>query len=306
MCEYTNQLIKIDGKGTFLEVTSDMLPKGRVQFNFCTYDEANAMTCCLPFYLGESESIALATELVSGNLKNRRAGQNSYFEKSGGSNNIAALKKWCPWLKDGDHVARRFKVEPSTKYEYLFKVEYGKGHKEGNLSVMDKVEKYIQLPISWEAAVALGQKILFAWQSFNTLTYFKYADKLFPEMECNLFVPDATKEKPKRAPKVAANATIKPVSAKAEKAEEFTDTFLIAGDVESGVMKNGNVWYKVAVESSDKTKGDLVFYPNQTAKVADRFEKMLRWVSENKGKLIPVPIVYSAGAKGGFIFKDFG
>ena len=95
-------------------------------------------------------------------------------------------------------------------------------------------------------------------------------------------------------------------AAKAEKAEEFTDTFLIAGDVESGVMKNGNVWYKVAVESSDKMKGDLVFYPNQTAKVADRFEKMLRWVSENKGKLIPVPIVYSAGAKGGFIFKDFG
>ena len=72
MCEYTNQLIKIDGKGTFLEVTSDMLPKGRVQFNFCTYDEANAMTCCLPFYLGESESIALATELVSSKRRSAR------------------------------------------------------------------------------------------------------------------------------------------------------------------------------------------------------------------------------------------
>ena len=311
MCEFTNQIVKIDGKGTFLEVTSDMMPMGKIQFNFCTYDNNNAMTCALPFYLGETESIALATELVSGNLKNRKAGQNTYFEKSGGSNNIAALKKWCPWLKDGMHVARRFKVEASTKYEYLFKVEYGVGHKDGNLSVMDKVEKYIQIPLTWEAAVALGQKILFAWQSYNTLVYLKYQDKLFPEMQCNLFEPDATKEKPKKATKSAPAATKEKepeakAEGKAEAAADLTDTFLVVGKVESGEMKDGNYYYKVAVQSTTTNEtGDLVFYPNQTKKVEERFEKCLRWLGENPVGKCKLPIIYSVGAKGGYIFKNF-
>jgi len=300
MCEYTNQIIKIDGKNTFLEVTCDMMPMGRIQMNFCTYGENNAMTCSLPFYLGETESIALATELINGNLKMRKAGQNTYFEKSGGSNNITALKKWCPWLKDGMHVARRLKIEASTKYEYLFKVEYGIGHKDGNLSVMDKVEKYIQIPLTWEAAVTLGQSILMAWQAFKTLVYFKYQDKLFADLQCKLFEPDATKEKPKRAKKEA-----KPPKETA-KEDEKTDTFLVTGKVESGEMRDGNYWYKVAVSSlTTGEKGEMVFYPNQTKKVEERFEKCLRFLSENPVGTCKIPIVYSIGAKGGYIFKNF-
>ena len=307
MCEFTNQLIKIDGKGTFLEVTSDMMPMGKVQMNFCTYDNNNAMTCCLPFYLGESESIALATELVNGNLKNRKAGQGAYFEKSGGSNNITALKKWCPWLKDGMHVARRLKIEASTKYEYLFKVEYGVGHKDGNLSVMDKVEKYIQIPLTWEAAVALGQKILMAWQSYNTLVYLKYPDKLFPDLQCNLFEPDAAKEKPKKtADKPGKKAEQAEMTEDTTPAADQTDTFLVIGKVESTEMKDGNYYYTVAVQSTTTNEtGDLVFYPNQTKKVAERFEKCLRWLSENPVGKCRLPIVYSVGAKGGYIFKNF-
>jgi len=101
---------------------------------------------------------------------------------------------------------------------------------------------------------------------------------------------------------------------KAEKTEEKketpaadqTDTFLVVGKVESGEMKDGNYWYKVAVQSTTTNEtGDLVFYPNQTQKVAERFEKCLRWLSENPVGKCKLPIIYSVGSKGGYIFKNF-
>ena len=294
MSEYTNQIMKIDGKGTFLEVTSDMMPMGKLLFHFCTYNENNVMTCMLPFYLSEEESIALAIRLSDERLK--KDGVETYYEKSGGSDRIQSLKKWCPWLKDGMHVARRFKIQNSTKYEYLFKVEYGIGHKEGNLSVMDEIKRYIQIPLSKDAAIALGEKILMSWQAFYNLTYFKFQEELFPEYSSHLFIPDPTKEKKKEID----------FSHYEKKKDDLCDQFLIIGKVESGELKSGEFWYKVPVKliRSNET-GNLVFYPNQIKKVEDRFEKALRWISENPSEKCILPVIYSIGAKGGFIFKNF-
>ena len=170
---------------------------------------------------------------------------------------------------------------------------------------MDKVEKYIQIPLTWEAAIALGQKILMAWQSYNTLVYFKYQDRLFPEMQCKLFEPDATKEKPKKAAGQKAEKNEAPKEEKTS-AADLTDTFLVVGRVESEEMKDGSYWYKVAVQSTTtKETGDLIFYPNQTKKVEERFEKCLRWLSDNPVGKCKLPVIYSVGSKGGYIFKDF-
>lgn len=293
MDRYDSQIIRIDGDQKFIEIVNSMMDKGILQMNFCEYNKSNQMTCCLPFYLSKEDSLALAIELVNDTLKTRSARKDTYWLSCGGSDNTTSLKKWCPWITDKMHVTRKFSVGASTKGEYLLKCEYGIGHKDGNLSIMDEVKKYVMLPITWQNAKAIGLCILEEWQTYNTVKKLKYSENLW-NMELNIFEPDNPKENTKGKNESSKDkATL----------EEIQGYFMTRGDFE----QNGELFKLSVVEELSGELGEMLFYPNQIKKCLDKFEKLKGFI-KSKPEGARILLAYSkkeTSDSSAFIFKNF-
>lgn len=216
MSETYSNFFKVNSKGAFLELVPFAFPIGKVQMNFCQYDEkTNKMTRKLEVYLEFKEALYLANSILSGRLDRKIAeaqktgkfegkdvnAYTSYFTVMGGINlegkpeRQKKAKEAHPWL-NSNYIARSFELQLSTKYKYAFTLKYGNGKKEGNLIAMDgKQQEFVQIPISELDAIAMAEEIKLNIQAYRTMFYMRFSDKIFPNLECNMFEPDSSKGK---------------------------------------------------------------------------------------------------------------
>lgn len=212
---YSN-FFRVDAKNAFMEIVPFAFPIGKVQMNFCQYEEqSKKMSRKLEIYLDFKEALYLSNSILSGRLDRKIAeaqktgkfegkdinAYTSYFTVMGGINlegkpeRQKKAKEAHPWL-NSNYIARSFEVQLSTKYKYAFTLKYGNGKKEGNLIAMDgRQQEYVQIPITELDAIAMAKEIELNIQAYRTMFYMRFSDKIFPNLECNMFEPDSSKGK---------------------------------------------------------------------------------------------------------------
>lgn len=111
----------------------------------------------------------------------------------------------------------------------------------------------------------------------------------------------------------AKQETAKPAAAGKEKKPDETLN-LVVSDMfyQQGEVKGHPVWKLPVARKDDKSQGEVVFYHNQTAKKAEKFNELLTFVEnglpDKKGKITLKLLVTPSGEFKGmpqYVFKDF-
>lgn len=234
---YSN-FFRVDGNKTFVELVPFAFSIGKLQFNFCEYNDSNVMTKKLTVYLEITEALVLANYILSGRLDRiineaKQTGQfegknitpyTSFYTILGGTiykgkaDKFKSDKEKYPWLtSEDDCISKQFKVLDSTKYKYLLKAEYGLGKQnaQGLIVPQGQAKTYVQVPVTQEQAIAMAEIIKMNVQAYYTMFYMKFADTLFPNLECNLFKADSSYNK--------NNTNSAPQNQKSEKVDNTTE-----------------------------------------------------------------------------------
>ncbi len=216
-----NQIIRIDAKNTFMEVVNDSFSLGKVQINFCKYNEKTKKQILrIEIYLSFDKARVLVYDILSGRLDKRisdakEAGSfeqqkinsfTSYFTDMGGINfsRNGGLGKWkfeknrkmYPWIEEGKVLSRQFKIMESTKYKYLFLAECGLGtiSSTGLIIPEGYPKETIKIPLTEENALELALGLKEHLEAFTNQYYQKFGDTLFKKQECNIFIKPKKEE----------------------------------------------------------------------------------------------------------------
>ncbi len=129
----TNQIIRKDAKGCFVESLNDAFEIGRAHFFFASYDvnkpEGQRFTNKVPIYLPIEEVIELCRLLNSGELKRRMKAEKEKEEKEplyqslGGT----SAKRMSTPREDGKSLSRVFKITVGDKVDIRLIAESGPG-----------------------------------------------------------------------------------------------------------------------------------------------------------------------------------
>lgn len=159
------QLIRVDGKGVFLEVLNYAFPIEKVQFRFIQYDatkeKKNRIVKSLNFYIDFSDALLFAQDVLSGRMVKlaeiakgkQKEGNHKYcspiYQRLGGVN-AEKLKERNQARGDGKCLSRQFKMTPGDKVPWILSVEQGSGviGKTG-LIMPEKggVEEWVRVPV---------------------------------------------------------------------------------------------------------------------------------------------------------------
>ena len=222
MDRYDSQIYRVDGKNCFLEILNSSFSmllqkkKGedkntvrKVQINMIQYSEkTHEQTQKLEFFLTFADALVLCNEIISGRLdmkiaKAAKEGKfdgraindfTAYWNNLGGKAHPSEKDfKNFKWLSQGDALSRQLKIQKSTKYKYMIVGEYGKGRvgDTGLIIPEGNRQAYIQIPVSENDALGLALTLQMHISAFWNQYYNKFANDLFPNQTCNLFIPDA-------------------------------------------------------------------------------------------------------------------
>lgn len=151
------QVLRLDGRGCFVEIMLSGLPFDRVLLNFCQYDPSQIagarQTGSVGIFLDIYDAQVLAGDILSGKIsalgkkskaKAAAAGSkypDKVYESLGGT-----PAKRAP---NGVAVGRVFQILPGASQPWILCAKQGPGHetKEG-LIVLDKPETTIRVPMS--------------------------------------------------------------------------------------------------------------------------------------------------------------
>lgn len=151
------QILRVDGRGTFLEVTTQGLPIDKVYFGFVQYDKNAAkgqrMSGSIGIYMNVLEAQVLSRDILSGRIPKlgmielKRIKENNIkyaspvFSKQGGTPAAS---------NNGQAIARHFEITPGSNQPWILCAKQGKAHetKEG-LIVMDGTpDVTVRVPLS--------------------------------------------------------------------------------------------------------------------------------------------------------------
>ena len=161
------QVLRIDGRGSFMEITTDGLNIDKVYFGFNQYNKSaekgQRMSGKINIYMNVLEAQVLARDILSGRLgvlKHREvkrvlaAGEkyaNPVFSKQGGTPAAS---------NNGQAIGRLFEITPGANQPWVLCAKQGKAHEtpEG-LIVMDRAETIIRVPCTDELLKQLALAI---------------------------------------------------------------------------------------------------------------------------------------------------
>lgn len=151
------QILRIDGRGAFVEITTQGLPIDKVYFGFIQYDKNAAkgqrISGSIGIYMNVLEAQVLSRDILSGRILKlgqieiKRIKENDIkyaspvFLKQGGTPAAS---------NNGQAIARHFEVTPGSSQPWILCAKQGKAHetKEG-LIVMDGTpDVTVRVPLS--------------------------------------------------------------------------------------------------------------------------------------------------------------
>lgn len=127
------QIIRMDGKNVFVEAMNSAFRIGKIQLNFCSYDDkSKKMTANIPIYLSFEEFFSLKQDVISGRLAKlaevEKAKGSKYpkeiYTKQGGVS-AKNLKARGQERADGMSLSRQMKIVPGLKFPFMVQGEQG-------------------------------------------------------------------------------------------------------------------------------------------------------------------------------------
>ena len=213
--KYSTQIARFDGRNCFVEVLNSAFNIGKVQMNFCQYDEkTHAMTKRLEIYVDVNKMLVLCNDILTGNFAkivehakktNTFEGSavsdyTSYFTDMGGiseekvKRSFAEYQKKYPWAQEGKGISRQFKIQVGQKLPWILRAEYGLGQDSdtGLITPVGKSADFINIPMTNESFKMLAMAIRTHYEAYLNQYYNKFNKELFPNDKCNVYKPSAT------------------------------------------------------------------------------------------------------------------
>lgn len=181
------QLIKISGKNTFVEVMNTAFGIGKVIFNFAKYDDkrevGQRMTDNVTVYLDIDKALVLIQDIKSGRIpklaqteKAKSQYPKAVYTDLGGTSAKALAAKGKS-REDGMSESRQLKLVPGKKADFMICAERGAGEEnQTGLIVPRKVETNIMVPMSGEDLKRLA---LVLEMNIHAYTAARYVDGSF-------------------------------------------------------------------------------------------------------------------------------
>lgn len=209
------QICRIDGKNSFVEVLADALNIDKFAFNFAQYDEnTHKQTALLPVYVDALEAVALAERILNGEFNREiKAAQKEgtfngkpvndytpFFTVMGGikeasiEKNFDEMKKQYPFIQRGQAISRQLKIQRGQKYPYVLRVEYGPGKSDDKgliVPASGKPAMAISIPLANENAYEMAVAIKYAYQAYLTQYYTVFRRTLFGTQEASTYDNDS-------------------------------------------------------------------------------------------------------------------
>lgn len=210
--KYSTQIARFDGKNCFVEVLNSAFNIGKVQLNFCQYDEkTKAMTKRLDIYVDVNRMLVLCNDILTGNFAkiveyakktNNFEGREvndytCYFTDMGGisedkvQKRLAEYQKTYPWVQSGKGISRQLKIQAGQKMPWILRAEYGLGvsSETGLITPSGKAADYINIPMTNESFKMLAMAIQTHYDAYLNQYYNKFSGELFPNDKCKVFKP---------------------------------------------------------------------------------------------------------------------
>lgn len=179
------QLVKVSGRDTFVEVMNDAFGIGKVMINFAKYNDKNAagsrITDQIGIYMNLDEALVLCHDILSGKIsglaKIEKDKGNKYpgaiFTKLGGTS-AKALASRGKSRPDGMSESRQFKIQPGARADFMLIGEKGKGEENATgLIVPKSSEAKVMVPFS---ADDLKKLALILQSNIQAYTVARYVD----------------------------------------------------------------------------------------------------------------------------------
>lgn len=177
------QLIKVSGKDTFVEVLNNPFEIGKVLFNFAKYNEkapaGSRITGAIPMYMDLEEALVFCHDIISGKIPKlaeaeKAKGQKfpkEVYKKQGGTS-AARLKASGKERADGMAESRVMKVGPGAVAEFMMTAEKGKGEEnKTGLIVQKSTEETVRVPFSGDDLKKLALVLQSNIQAYTIARY---------------------------------------------------------------------------------------------------------------------------------------
>lgn len=177
------QLIKLSGKDTFVEVMNNPFEIGKILLNFAKYnDNAKAgekITDNIQIYMDLEEALVLAHDIVSGKIpqlakieKDKGSKYPKEVYKKQGGTSAARLKASGKERPDGMAESRVLKIGPGGKVDFMLTAEKGKGEEnQTGLIVQKSTESTVRVPVSADDLKKLAIVIQTNIQAYTIARY---------------------------------------------------------------------------------------------------------------------------------------
>lgn len=211
--KYSTQIARFDGKNCFVEVLNSAFSIGKVQLNFCQYDEkTKAMTKKLDIYVDVQKMLVFCNDVLTGNfnkiVEHAKKTNNfngatvndytAYFLDMGGvsedkvQKNLAKYQKDYPWVQSGKGISRQLKIQAGSKMPWILRAEYGLGVSSdtGLITPSGKPVDFINIPLTNESFKMLAMTIQTHYNAYLNQYYNKFGNQLFAGDKCNVYKPN--------------------------------------------------------------------------------------------------------------------
>lgn len=183
------QVLRIDSRGAFVEVTISGLPIDKICFGFVQYNKSaekgSRISGNIKIYMNILEARVLAHDIMSGRLaglkvkelkRMQKAGEkyaNPVYSKQGGTSAAS---------NNGQAIARLFEITPGSSQPWVLCAKQGKAHEtsEGLIVMEDDPETIIRVPCS---DVALKQFALAIEAAVLTWVQLRFVPAAAPAMQ---------------------------------------------------------------------------------------------------------------------------
>lgn len=183
------QILRIDGKGVFMEITTNGLPIDKLYFGFVQYnkeaEKGRRTSGSIGIYMNVLEAQVLARDIMSGRLASLKKIEKKRMKETGEkyANPIYSKQGGTPAANNnGQAIARLFEVTPGTAQPWILCAKQGKAHetKEGLIVMDGKPEITVRVPCS---DIALKQFALAIEAAVQTWVQLRFIPATAPAMQ---------------------------------------------------------------------------------------------------------------------------
>ena len=183
------QVLRIDGRGAFVEVTTSGLPIDKIYFGFVQYNKSaekgSRTSGNIKIYMNILEAQVLARDIMSGRLAGLKMKELKRMQKAGEkyANPVYSKQGETPAASNnGQAIARLFEITPGSSQPWILCAKQGKAHEtsEGLIVMEGKPETTIRVPCS---DIALKQLALAIEAAVMTWVQLRFVPAAAPAMQ---------------------------------------------------------------------------------------------------------------------------